>query len=64
MNAKEEALAVINDLPEDVSFDRISEEIQIHAGIRRGLADVEAGRVKSHEQITKIAAGWRDKWNK
>ena len=57
-------MAVIKDLPEDVSFDRISEEIQIHAGIRRGLADIEAGRVKSQEEVKKIAAGWRDKWKK
>ena len=64
MTAKEEAFAVINKLPEDVSLDRIGEEIQILAGIQRGLADVEAGRVKSHAEVKKVVAGWRDKWKK
>jgi predicted transcriptional regulator len=64
VTAKEQALAVIKDLPENASSERISEEILIRAGIQRGLADVQAGRVKSVAEIKKAAAGWRDKWKK
>ena len=64
MTAKEEAFALISKLPEDVSLDRIGEEIQILAGIQRGLADVEAGRVKTHAEVKKAVAAWRDKWKK
>ena len=64
MTAKEQALEIIKDLPENVSTERISEEILIRAGIRRGLADVEAGRVKPVAEIKKAASEWRTKWKK
>ena len=37
-------------LPEDASFEEISEELRIMASIRRGRADITAGRTKTQEE--------------
>ncbi|MBI3662594.1 MAG: hypothetical protein HY234_06030 [Acidobacteria bacterium] len=61
MTAKEKALKVIENLPEDVSFDDILEELYVQEKIERGLEDVEAGRLISHEEAKKRLARWLEK---
>ncbi len=54
MKDKEVALKTISNLPENASMDEIAEELQIMAAIRKGKADVKAGRVKTHAQVEKL----------
>jgi predicted transcriptional regulator len=58
MKDKELAIGVINKLPEDTSMEEIAEELQIMAAIEKAKADVKAGRVKSHEAVTRLVETW------
>ena len=51
MSDKQMALEALRQLPESVTLEQISEEIAILAAIRRGVADADAGRVVSHEEV-------------
>lgn len=61
MKDKLVAIQTINKLPEDASMEEIAEELQILAAIRKGKADIKAGRVKSHAQVEKMFEGWISK---
>lgn len=58
MKDKQVALQTISKLPDDASMEEIAEELQIMAAIRKGKADVKAGRVKSHAQVEKLVETW------
>ena len=49
-------------LPEGVSLDEITAELKIMASIRRGRADIAAGRSKSHEEVEKQVESWATAW--
>jgi len=49
--AKDVILRLVQDQPEDSSFDEILRELVFARAIERGLADVEAGRVISDEEM-------------
>lgn len=61
MKDKLVAIQTINKLPEDASMEEIAEELQILAAIRKGKADIKAGRVKSHAQVEKMFEAWISK---
>ncbi len=61
MKDKLVAIQTINKLPEDASMEEIAEELQILAAIRKGKADIKAGRVKSHTQVEKMFEAWISK---
>ena len=48
---KEAAHQLIDQLPDEVSWDELAYQIEIRASIERGLADAEAGRLISQEEI-------------
>jgi predicted transcriptional regulator len=48
--------------PEDVSLDEITEELSIMAAVRRGRADIAAGRTKTHEEVKKLVESWATAW--
>ena len=50
-SAKQAAKAIIDHLPEQASWDDIMYELYVKQKIEEGLADIEAGRTISHEQI-------------
>ena len=52
-DAKKSAHWLIDQLPDDVSWDEIAYRVEVRASIERGLADIEAGRVKTHEEVLK-----------
>jgi predicted transcriptional regulator len=52
-NAKQAAHRLIDQLPDDATWDQLAYHIEARASIERGLADVQAGRVLSHEEIRK-----------
>ena len=48
---KGEARRLVEQLPEHASWDDLMYEIYVRQAIDRGLADVEARRVVSHEDV-------------
>jgi predicted transcriptional regulator len=61
MKDKQVAIRTISKLPEDASMAEIAEELQIMAALRKGKADVKAGRVKPHVQVEKLFETWISK---
>jgi predicted transcriptional regulator len=61
MKDKQFAIKAISNLPEDASIEEIAEELQIMAAIRKGKADVKAGRLKSHAKVEKLFETWISK---
>ena len=60
MTAKEAVLQIVGDLPDDSSFDEIVQELVFNRMIDRGLADVEAGRTITDEEMERTIESWRD----
>lgn len=58
--AKQDAAALINALPDDVSMEDIQYRLYVLEKIRAGLADIDAGRDVSHEEAVARLAKWRD----
>lgn len=50
-NIKDEAHRLVENLPDDASWDDLMYEIYVRQAIERGLADSEAGRTKSMEDV-------------
>ena len=53
VNVKEEARKLIDKLPDNSTWDDLMHEIYVRQAIEGGLADSEAGRVTSVEQVRK-----------
>jgi len=51
---------IVHGMPEDSSYDEILQELLMNRMIERGLADVEAGRTISDEDMAKTIDSWRD----
>ena len=50
-SAKELARRIIEQLPEQATWDDIMYELYVKQKIEEGLADVEAGRTVPHEEV-------------
>lgn len=53
VNAKQQAHELIDQLPDNATWDEIAYRMEVHASIERGLADSDAGRVTSQEEVEK-----------
>ena len=62
MTDKEAVLDALGRLPEGASLEEIAEELRIMAAIRRGRADIAAGRSKSHEEVGHMVESWATAW--
>jgi predicted transcriptional regulator len=62
MTDKQAVLDALNRLPEAASLEEITEELHIMAAIRRGRADIAAGRSKPHEEVEKLVDSWATAW--
>ena len=58
-SAKDAVVAIIQDLPDDSSYDDIVRELVFNRMVERGLADVEAGRTISDQEMEKSIESWR-----
>lgn len=58
MTDKQAVLDALNRFPEAASLEESTEELQIMASIRRGRADIAAGRTKTHEEVGKLVDSW------
>ena len=56
--AKEEVRKLLDQLPEDSSYEDIQYHIYVREKIQKGLEDVEAGRTLSQEEVEQRMARW------
>ena len=52
-NIKEAAHKLIDQLPDEVSWDELAYQIEVRALVERGLANADAGRLTPHEEVEK-----------
>jgi predicted transcriptional regulator len=57
--AKEELTRLIEQQPEDRSPEEIVRELAFHVMIQRGLADSDAGRIVSNEEMGRRIRSWQ-----
>ena len=57
--AKEEAIRIIQKLPDESTIDEIMAELYFKQQVEQGLKDVEEGRVYSHKQVKNMVLEWR-----
>lgn len=63
MTDKQAVIDALQRLPENASLEEIAEELRIMAAIRRGRADVAAGRTKTHEEAEQMLESWATAWS-
>ena len=56
--AKEELKTLLEQQPEDSSSEELIKELAFHLMIQRGLADADAGRVVSNEEMGRRIRSW------
>ena len=61
MSVKEAILNAVREMPEEISFDEVLEQLEILAAIRRADEDIAAGRVYSQEEIEQEVETWFSK---
>ena len=62
MTDKQAVLDALQRLPEAASLEEITEELRIMASVRRGRADIAAGRVKTQEKAERLLESWATAW--
>ena len=55
---KDRMVEIINDLPEDSSYEQILRELALARMIDRGIADSDAGRVINNEEMDRRIRSW------
>lgn len=58
MTDKQMAMDTLDQLPESASFLQIKEELEIVAGLKRGLDAAEASQVKTSAEVTEMVGTW------
>jgi predicted transcriptional regulator len=57
--AKEELKKLIEEQPEDSSREEIVRELAFHVMVERGLADSDAGRIISNDEMARRIRSWQ-----
>jgi len=60
LTTKERIFAVVYEQPDDSSYDEILHELVFIRMIERGLADADAGRVVSHDDMKRRIDAWSE----
>jgi len=58
-SAKHQMIRIIEQQPENSSYDDILRELAFARMIARGLADSDAGRTISHKEMKRVIESWR-----
>jgi predicted transcriptional regulator len=58
ITAKQKMLQLVQDQPEDSSYDEILRELAFARMIERGLKDAENGRTIGHEEMKTRISSW------
>lgn len=59
-NAKSRIRELLDQQPDDSSYEEILRELALHHMIERGLADADAGRTVSHEEMARRIDSWAE----
>jgi predicted transcriptional regulator len=59
-NAKTEMISILQQQPEDSSYDELLRELAFNRMVGRGLKDMEAGRVVDNEEARRRIKSWQD----
>jgi predicted transcriptional regulator len=62
MTDKQEVIEALNAMPETVSLDEIIEALRIMVAVRRGRADIAAGRTKTQDEVKRLVESWAESW--
>jgi predicted transcriptional regulator len=57
--AKAQLIRLIEDQPDDSSYEEILRELAFAAMVERGVADSDAGRTVSNEEMARRIESWR-----
>lgn len=63
MTDKQAVMDALQRLPENASLEEITQELHLMAAVRRGRADIAAGRGKPHQEVKELLASWASAWN-
>jgi predicted transcriptional regulator len=58
--AKQQMITILQQQPEDSTFDELLRELAFSRMIDRGLKDVEAGRTLDNEQARRQIKSWQE----
>ena len=58
MTAKQQIVAILDDQPDDSTYEELLRELVFARMIDRGLADSDAGRTVSHEEMEARISSW------
>lgn len=58
MTTKEKAIKIIQELPEDATWEDIREKIDFIVGVRKGLRELDQGKGISHAQVREEFSKW------
>jgi hypothetical protein len=58
--AKQHLITVLEQQPDDSTYDELIKELAFARMIDRGLKDVEAGRTMGNEEMRREIASWTD----
>ena len=58
INAKTQIRKLLEQQPDDSSYDEILRELALHRMIEKGLEDADAGRTLSHEEMGRRIDSW------
>ncbi len=59
--AKEEVRKMLDQIPEDATFEDIQYHIYVQEKIERGMKDIEEGNVLSQEEVERRMSKWLGK---
>jgi len=57
--AKEQLIRLIQEQPDDSSYEEIVRELAFATMVERGIADADAGRVISNDEMSRRIESWR-----
>jgi predicted transcriptional regulator len=59
-SVKERMIRLIQELPDDSSYDEILKELAFARMVDRGLADADAGRIITDEEMKRTIDSWAE----
>ena len=59
-SAKEQIAKILQDQPDDSSYDETLRKVTLAQMVERGLADCDAGRTISHEEMGRRIKTWQN----
>ena len=59
LTAKEQAIKIINQQPDDSNFDDFLHELAFAKMVERGLTDVETGNFIDNQKVNDIISQWQ-----